>query len=494
MIPEQHFYIMQSRSITTLKTPTTKSYLDWKNDELFRWGPIPGYPFYIIDYVEAACLLPKLTDTLYFPVTLLLFHQDQMVWLCRMEEMTDFTVSMFEQEVLDKQKLMDCKRKYKSALKVLTAFEKNLLLRLPLMKSKTEFISMLEKYQQLLINFWLPTIPAEIGNYGAETVLKSKLKRFVVKDTKIAKVLQILTTPEQLTYNQKEEVELAKATSLERHQQKYYFLQNNYSGSKVLDVKLFQQRKKKLVPNIQEMLRTQLAELKKQKQQLITQYKLDAEIQNIMQTVWQNALWQDERKFYSLQSFHVKTVLLERIGELLGISFENLRMYLFGEITKLLQTGQEQTVETSCGFSFPNPFARLSQTESSEAWKNFANQKSSNSLVKKLSGLVACKGKNLKVTQQVTIVFNPHTITEFPEGNILVAPMTSPDYVFLMRQASAVITDTGGLTSHAAILCREMNKPCIVGTKFATQLFKDGDLLEVDVNKGVIKLIKKTSL
>jgi pyruvate,water dikinase len=60
-----------------------------------------------------------------------------------------------------------------------------------------------------------------------------------------------------------------------------------------------------------------------------------------------------------------------------------------------------------------------------------------------------------------------------------------------MKKAIAFITDEGGITCHAAIIARELKKPCIIGTKIATKVLKDGDLVEVDANKGVVKIIKK---
>jgi pyruvate,water dikinase len=61
--------------------------------------------------------------------------------------------------------------------------------------------------------------------------------------------------------------------------------------------------------------------------------------------------------------------------------------------------------------------------------------------------------------------------------------MTRPEIVPYLRNAKAIITDEGGITCHAAIIAREMKKPCIVGTKIATKTFKDGDEVEVDANK-----------
>jgi pyruvate,water dikinase len=76
-------------------------------------------------------------------------------------------------------------------------------------------------------------------------------------------------------------------------------------------------------------------------------------------------------------------------------------------------------------------------------------------------------------------------------GVILVTSMTSPDYIHAMRIAKAIITDVGGLMSHAAVVSRELGIPCIVNTKIATKVLKDGDLIEVNANTGIIRLLKK---
>jgi len=76
------------------------------------------------------------------------------------------------------------------------------------------------------------------------------------------------------------------------------------------------------------------------------------------------------------------------------------------------------------------------------------------------------------------------------QGEILVCSMTSPDYVPAMKKAIAIVTDEGGLLSHASIVSRELGKPCIVGTKIGTKVLKDGDLVEVDANNGIVRKIK----
>lgn len=94
-----------------------------------------------------------------------------------------------------------------------------------------------------------------------------------------------------------------------------------------------------------------------------------------------------------------------------------------------------------------------------------------------------CKGR-------VKIIKRKEQISEACNGNIIVSTMTTPDFIPAMQKASAFITDEGGITCHAAIIAREMKKPCIIGTKFATQVLKDGDLVEVDADNGVVRVLE----
>ena len=73
----------------------------------------------------------------------------------------------------------------------------------------------------------------------------------------------------------------------------------------------------------------------------------------------------------------------------------------------------------------------------------------------------------------------------------MVTSQTTPDFVPAMRKAGAIVTDEGGATSHAAIISRELNIPCIVGTKIATQILSSGYLVKVDADEGVVRIIKK---
>jgi phosphoenolpyruvate synthase/pyruvate phosphate dikinase len=108
--------------------------------------------------------------------------------------------------------------------------------------------------------------------------------------------------------------------------------------------------------------------------------------------------------------------------------------------------------------------------------------------ISEFKGQVACVGK---VTGTVKIVNEVADIAKVNEGDVLVSIATNPDVLPAMKKAIAFVTEQGGITSHAAIVAREMNKPCVIGTKIATKVLKDGDLVEVDANKGIVRILNK---
>ena len=108
-----------------------------------------------------------------------------------------------------------------------------------------------------------------------------------------------------------------------------------------------------------------------------------------------------------------------------------------------------------------------------------------------IKGNIAFKGKAKGIVRLIDTL-NWKTKT-FNKGDVLVSINSNPTYMPLIRKAGALVTDEGGLMCHAAIVARELKIPCIIGTKVATKLLRDGDLVEVDANKGVVNLLEKRS-
>jgi len=108
--------------------------------------------------------------------------------------------------------------------------------------------------------------------------------------------------------------------------------------------------------------------------------------------------------------------------------------------------------------------------------------------IKELVGQTACMGK---AKGRVKIINSASDMKKMEKGDILVSIATNPDIVTAMKIAAAIITEQGGITSHAAIVSRELRIPCIIGTKVATKVLHDGNIIEVDADKGTVKIINK---
>ncbi|WP_437746159.1 phosphoenolpyruvate synthase [Sorangium sp. So ce1504] len=100
-----------------------------------------------------------------------------------------------------------------------------------------------------------------------------------------------------------------------------------------------------------------------------------------------------------------------------------------------------------------------------------------------VSGLGASPGT---ASGTVRVLRSPEEGQRLKAGEVLVAPMTSPDWVPAIRRAAALVTDSGGMTCHAAIVSRELRIPCVVGTRAATRTLRDGETVTVDGAHGKV--------
>ena len=138
---------------------------------------------------------------------------------------------------------------------------------------------------------------------------------------------------------------------------------------------------------------------------------------------------------------------------------------------------------------YSNDFSYLAYKEEAEIidGKIFSKQNISN-IITEVKGSIAQPGIVRGVAK---VVMKVSELNKVKKGDILVTYMTSPNFLQAMKISAAFVTNEGGLTCHAAIIAREIKKPCVIGTRIATDIFKDGDLIEVDANRGIVKLLKR---
>lgn len=108
--------------------------------------------------------------------------------------------------------------------------------------------------------------------------------------------------------------------------------------------------------------------------------------------------------------------------------------------------------------------------------------------IKEIKGNIAFKGRVKGIVKKHLSLVKGDKINK---NEVIVCGMTNPQIVPFLKNAVAIVTDEGGLTCHAAIISRELKKPCIIGTRIATKVLNDGDEIEVNANKGIVKIFKK---
>lgn len=178
-----------------------------------------------------------------------------------------------------------------------------------------------------------------------------------------------------------------------------------------------------------------------------------------------------------------------------GLPEDGLRDYLSEEMKRLFETGErvpEEVLRQRFEFSIVALMGgKVVALSGEDAKKFYCKNVPKEEIPESVSGMVANRGKAQGIAK--VLLFDENLVEEMrkmKQGQILVVGQTRPMLVPALKKAAAIVTDEGGITSHAAIVAREFRIPCIVGTHNATRVFKDGDLVEVDADNGTAKKIK----
>jgi phosphohistidine swiveling domain-containing protein len=173
-------------------------------------------------------------------------------------------------------------------------------------------------------------------------------------------------------------------------------------------------------------------------------------------------------------------------------SFEIIRWLTMNEIIEIIASGKGKNLKKAKEYHNKNQRLGLMthngyQDVDESFWDKAIKFYDSNNTITKITGVIASRGIYQGIIK--IIIDAKKEAKKFNQGDILVTSMTRPEFLPLMSRAGAFITDEGGISCHAAIVAREMNKPCIIATKNATRILKDGDLVRIDANKGIIEKI-----
>ncbi|MFH0969539.1 MAG: PEP-utilizing enzyme [Patescibacteria group bacterium] len=280
---------------------------------------------------------------------------------------------------------------------------------------------------------------------------------------------------------------------IDSHLFKYSWIKSNYTGYKEYSFKdLESEIAKTLRDGIKRGGYKVFERYKKEKQKLIKKYKFNAEIIAITKITEMFVKWQDLRKIFTLTFAALQENILKEISRRSKINSELLRYCRIIDLKKALggklRVSELKKRQQSSLFIHLNGEVKhiFTGRKAKDFFKKISSIKVGN--IKEIKGMTASVGK---VKGVVKVIRSIDELRKVKMGSVLVAAMTRPEHLPGMKKAAAIVTDDGGITSHAAIIARELGIPCIIGTKIATKVLKDGQLVEVDANRGVVKIIKK---
>jgi phosphoenolpyruvate synthase/pyruvate phosphate dikinase len=387
--------------------------------------------------------------------------------------------------------------------------------------SDKKLIELFRQFHAAFLDWWGITQVSEPVSYASE---------FLLREVVPAKLFPIITSPTKKSYTTIEEEELLRIAQkvksnkkaltlfskdvesikrglknfkdiremLEKHTKNYFWLQNNYFETKVLAMDHFiSEIKTALDTNVDiasfvKNTEARLRKIREEKAKIIKSVSLAAKYKKLVKLLDFFCAFQDERKAVALKAHHYLSIFLNEVSRRTGISRSllywctpyEIPLVLKGkfDVSELKKRQEHMTLIVDV-----DGMEILTGNTSLKKEKELLGAKSMHG-ISEFEGMRAQGGK---IVGKVVKVLDPREQKRFKEGSILVTTMTSPDFVPIIKKAAAIVTDEGGLTSHASIVAREFGVPCVIGTKISTEVLEDDDTVEVNANHGLVKIIEK---
>ena len=499
------------------------------------WGGVL-HPLFIVGYGVVPLLNQRVKDS--FPIGICFVHNDKMRWLWDTRDIERIRVrilNLLSDNPSSVYGWVDAwKQDWKEFIAVCSALEKTSLQELTDAELSAAYEQLVDAYiQESSLPYLTDSFLASGKTDWLVDMITEEIQDKVSKEN-IASTLACLTAPVHTSFSQDERISLLSLAEklirkkdtrevlntcnseavlrsvkkypsllklLSDHVSHFYWVENSYYEAPFLDESYFLKTICELskTSDILSSYRKEAGlclENKKRKQALYKKLKISERLRSIITLSEDFSKWQDTRKSCVFRVNHFIFRILDEMASRLKLPPAELYYTIPSELQsvfldrkydrKKLQLRRSE----GCAFAFTAKGWRLFEGKEYRGIDQdifFGNPGQR----KVLKGVPASPG-SAKGT--VRVVFKPHELRNVKKGEIIVTNNTTPDFVPAMRRAAAVITEQGGITSHAAVVSRELKVPCIIGIKQVTHILKDGDLVEVDANHGVVKILKKYTI
>jgi phosphohistidine swiveling domain-containing protein/DNA-binding Xre family transcriptional regulator len=385
----------------------------------------------------------------------------------------------------------------------------------PVEMSELDFKNIAAQTEQAYVDFWLKSFIIETFDAGYDQEQINKIsKRYNLSKEEI----EVLTTPEKLTSDDERKLAflsliakwVGKKESLsgliekdrdkvEEYKRKFDSYRSNYA-------EVFHIADEEIISESEDYL-SDAKGLKKEIKRLTAweeERKKAIEVITKKHHLRSNPLYyfnkltyfREHRKTVNLKGFHVLDFILSCIEARTGIAKKYLKFLSFEEIVGVLRGlvsadslrhRFNQGILVSINYGKPNEIKVFDSLEaksiSQDLDREYLKKGSESSLIK---GITASQGYAEGVAR---IILSQEDFSSFKEDEILVTSMTRSHFLPLMEKAKAIVTSEGGLSCHAAVVSRNLGKPCVIGTKIATNVIKNGDRIEVRASDGTVRIL-----
>ncbi|MFA6254757.1 MAG: PEP-utilizing enzyme [Patescibacteria group bacterium] len=333
-----------------------------------------------------------------------------------------------------------------------------------------------------------------------------RLTRDKINETDLHQLMEPAYASESLIYKKTtldfSFKKVVSQTALQKTVKRFGWVMMSWDGSNELTVNHIKQEIKKLKKKSLNLRKKELKQInnfvksaKARRNNLIKKYKLSfSSLRPYFQLLDTFSMFHDWRKETQMRSNQIIFPALNEMAKRFEIKYQDLLFYSNSEVKNLclknIKVNQSVIAKRRQGLTWVIKKGKVKEYLGSDAKKVLDKLVLSVIKTGKTSQVTGVPASRGKVIGKAYIVKGAkEAIKIVKKGGILVTSMTTIDYLPAMRKAGAIVTDDGGITCHAAIVSRELGIPGVVGTKVATQVFKTGDMVEVDANKGVVRKI-----
>lgn len=358
---------------------------------------------------------------------------------------------------------------------------------------------------------WLPVAADMFHNNLTERV-KQYLRSINVTEDKINEYLVLLTQARSksliqieqeeflqlaLKIQNKDKIKPTLLKQLQKHYQKYFYVKFLWVGKEgvnsfdyyLKELLKFASPRQKIKKMLAEM-ETKRRKILLKREQLIKKLKIKGTWLTIFNSWGDFMVTKIYRRYAQIYAIYRMQPVLKEIAKRLKVSLSQVRFMIKPKVKQALIKGKINRIELKKRTKFCVYYVERGQEKVfiGQQGQKLAGQIKVADLSKitEIKGQTGCVGKAIG---RVKIIIRPKDMAKMQKGDILVSIATDPDIVPVMKKAAAIVTEQGGVTSHVAIVSREMGIPCLIGTKIATKVLHDGDKVEVDATKGIVRKI-----